>query len=239
MLENGVPIRPVGFCNVNEMFEINTEQADSIEVLRGPSNSLYGSSAVHGAVNVLQAAPADRSKLRGGVDAGPDQYRRIKLAARALGDRTSAGVAALYAHDGGWRASSGFDEGKLNATLAISVRERRCASISPAPSSTSGFITGQDAYRDEALSATDSGRDLNIIRRTLAHRRTPVCNPSASQIGMRGVRPTPLAGPGATSVAATRRTMRARPPAPQPLRRSAALVIGFRRERQYRSGPPR
>lgn len=83
MLENGVPIRPVGFCNVNEMFEINTEQADSVEVLRGPSNSLYGSSAVHGAVNVLQAAPADRSKLRGGVDAGPDQYRRIKLAARA------------------------------------------------------------------------------------------------------------------------------------------------------------
>jgi iron complex outermembrane recepter protein len=123
MLENGVPIRPVGFCNVNEMFEINTEQADSIEVLRGPSNSLYGSSAVHGAVNVLQAAPADRSKLRGGVDAGPDQYRRIKLAARALGDRTSAGVAALYAHDGGWRASSGFDEGKLNATLATSVRD--------------------------------------------------------------------------------------------------------------------
>jgi len=42
---------------------------------------------------------------------------------RALGDRTSAGVAALYAHDGGWRASSGFDEGKLNATLATSVRD--------------------------------------------------------------------------------------------------------------------
>jgi len=111
MLENGVPIRPVGFCNVNEMFEINTEQADSIEVLRGPSNSLYGSSAVHGAVNVLQAAPADRSKLRGGVDAGPDQYRRIKLAARALGDRTSAGVAALYAHDGGWRAARASTRG--------------------------------------------------------------------------------------------------------------------------------
>ncbi len=34
-LENGMPIRPVGFCNVNEMLEINTEQADAIEVLRG------------------------------------------------------------------------------------------------------------------------------------------------------------------------------------------------------------
>ena len=52
------------------------------------------------------------------------------------------------------------------------------------------------------------------------------------------LRPTPPGGPGATSVAATRRTMRARPPVPQPRRRSAAPVIGFRRERQSRSGPP-
>ena len=35
-LENGIPIRPTGFCNVNELFEVNSEQAQSIEVLRGP-----------------------------------------------------------------------------------------------------------------------------------------------------------------------------------------------------------
>src|SRR5262245_8484599 len=40
-LENGVPIRPVGFCNVNEMLEINTEQAEAIEILRGPGGALY------------------------------------------------------------------------------------------------------------------------------------------------------------------------------------------------------
>jgi outer membrane cobalamin receptor len=55
-LENGIPIRPVGFCNVNELFEINTEQAHAIEVLRGPGTALYGSNAMHGTVNVLQAA---------------------------------------------------------------------------------------------------------------------------------------------------------------------------------------
>ena len=52
------------------------------------------------------------------------------------------------------------------------------------------------------------------------------------------LRPTPPAGPGATSVAAARRTTPARPPVPRPLRRSAAPVIGSRRERQYRPGPP-
>jgi len=179
MLENGVPIRPVGFCNVNEMFEINTEQADSIEVLRGPSNSLYGSSAVHGAVNVLQAAPADRPELRGGIDAGPDQYRRVKLAARALGDRTSAGVAALYAHDGGWRASSGFDEGKLNATLATSVRDaplRVDFAGTVLDQQTAGFITGQDAYRDEALSRSNPNPEA--YRKAHALRLTGVLSPA-------------------------------------------------------------
>ena len=33
-----MPIRPVGICNVNELFEINIEQAAAIEVLRGPGS---------------------------------------------------------------------------------------------------------------------------------------------------------------------------------------------------------
>ncbi len=57
-LENGIAIRPVGFCNVNELLEVNTEQADAIEVLRGTGTALQGSNAVHGMVNVLQDAPA-------------------------------------------------------------------------------------------------------------------------------------------------------------------------------------
>jgi len=185
MLENGVPIRPVGFCNVNEMFEVNTEQAESIEVLRGPSNSLYGSSAVHGAVNVLQAAPADLPALRGGIDAGPDDYRRVKLAGRSLGRGTSAGVAALYAHDGGWRASSGFDEGKLNATLATTVRDaplRVDLAGTILNQQTAGFITGQDAYRDEALSRSNPNPEA--YRKAHALRLTGLLTP-ASEGAMR------------------------------------------------------
>ena len=34
--EDSLPIRPIGFCNLNEMFEVNYEQARQIEVLRGP-----------------------------------------------------------------------------------------------------------------------------------------------------------------------------------------------------------
>ena len=38
-LEDGIPIRPSGFCNVNQMFELHSEQAESIEIIRGPGNS--------------------------------------------------------------------------------------------------------------------------------------------------------------------------------------------------------
>ena len=78
-LENGVPIRPVGFCNVNEMLEINTEQADAIEILRGTGSALYGSNSVHGTINVLQDAPPDLPRWQLGLGLGPDQYTRGSL----------------------------------------------------------------------------------------------------------------------------------------------------------------
>src|SRR5689334_924760 len=57
--EDSLPIRPVGFCNLNEMFELNYEQAGSLEVLRGPGSATYGASAVHGVVNLLTPRASD------------------------------------------------------------------------------------------------------------------------------------------------------------------------------------
>jgi outer membrane receptor for ferrienterochelin and colicin len=48
LLEDGIAVRPTGFCNVNELFELPSEQAEAIEVIRGPASALYGSNAVHG-----------------------------------------------------------------------------------------------------------------------------------------------------------------------------------------------
>jgi outer membrane receptor protein involved in Fe transport len=155
-LENGVPIRPTGFCNVNELFEINTEQADSIEVLRGTGSALYGSNAVHGIVNVLQDAPASLPRARVGVEGGSDQYGRLSFVGRHAAERFDAGLKALYAHDGGWRDDSGFDEAKLNATLAWPGTDDDTQRIDLAATDleqeTAGFILGKNAYRDADLS---------------------------------------------------------------------------------------
>jgi outer membrane receptor protein involved in Fe transport len=172
-LENGVPIRPVGFCNVNDLFEINTEQADAIEVIRGTGSALYGSNAVHGTVNVLQAAPAERPALQGALDMGPAHYERVEAAGRHDGDRTDFGARGFYAHDGGWRDSSGFDEAKLNATLTstwTATPVRFDLAATDLNQETAGFITGKDAYQDEEIARSNPNpeafRDAHAVRLT-------------------------------------------------------------------------
>jgi len=82
VLEDGIPIRPVGSCNVNELFEVNLEQAAAIEKLRGPGSVLYGSSAVHGIINVLPPLPgrlpasALRSRVAATITAAAGSRRR-------------------------------------------------------------------------------------------------------------------------------------------------------------------
>jgi iron complex outermembrane recepter protein len=172
-LENGVPIRPVGFCNVNELFEVNTEQAEAIEVLRGPGTALYGSSAMHGTVNVLQPAAGQRPLRAVGLEAGPSDYGRVKLAGRFESGDTAYGVAAHYTHDGGWRDDSGFDEAKLNATASGRWRDAPARIDFTATSldqDTAGFIIGKDAYRDEQASRANANpeayREAHALRLT-------------------------------------------------------------------------
>jgi iron complex outermembrane receptor protein len=178
-LENGVPVRPVGFCNVNVLFEVNTEQARAIEVLRGPGSALYGSNAMHGTVNVLQPWPLERALLAASLDGGPSNYWRAKLEGRYEGERADVGVAGLYANDGGWRAMSGYHEGKLNATLAGSwagAPARADLAITSLDQDTAGFITGKDAY--ESLKLSESNPTPGAYRDASSMRLTGLLQPS-------------------------------------------------------------
>lgn len=57
ILEEGVPIRPPGFCNVNNLFEVNLLQAASISVLRGPGGLGHASGGLHGVIDVRTRSP--------------------------------------------------------------------------------------------------------------------------------------------------------------------------------------
>jgi outer membrane receptor protein involved in Fe transport len=157
-LEDGIPLRPVGFCNVNELFEVNSEQAAAIEVLRGTGSALYGSNAVHGIINVLNPGPGDLPPLGLALEVGPDDYLRGKLALSGPLGPAAAGIALHATHDGGWRDHSGLDEQKLSASLVQPQGEGQLTlrlNATNLDQDTAGFIVGEDAYKDPALARSN------------------------------------------------------------------------------------
>jgi len=158
--EDGLAIRPVGFCNVNDLFEVNTEQADAIEVLRGPGPAIYGASAVHGIINIRTPAVAALPRLALALEGGPDVYRRAKFAAGTQRGDSGFGAYGHYTHDGGFRDDSGVDEGKLNLLydqldLAGGTLRVRAAGTWLEQES-AGYIRGFESYKDEAIVQTNA-----------------------------------------------------------------------------------
>lgn len=152
-LEDGIPIRPSGFCNVNSLFEINTEQAESIEVIRGPGSALYGSNALHGVINVLMPVPGENHTPQLALEFGANKFYRASANLPFDGQETWL-ASMVYANDGGFRDDSGYQQSKIhlkrqwhqrdgNLTLAFSATDLE--------QDTAGFIQGEDAYRDSSL----------------------------------------------------------------------------------------
>lgn len=57
-LEDGIPIRTTGIFNHNALLEMNMSAVKTIEVIKGPSSSLYGREAIGGVVNFITQSPA-------------------------------------------------------------------------------------------------------------------------------------------------------------------------------------
>ncbi len=150
-LEDGIPTRPAGFCNVNQLFELGTELADRLEIIRGPGTALYGSNALHGIVNVISRSPDSTGAT---VEVGSNRFLRAR--ATLSGERSTASL--LYANDGGFRDASGYRQGKLHTSTDVDVAGgglRLALSASHLDQDTAGFITGEDAFRDPSVNRSN------------------------------------------------------------------------------------
>jgi iron complex outermembrane receptor protein len=150
---DGISLRAPGFCNVNQLFDSNIEQAERIEVIKGPSTALYGSGAMHGLINVITPAPGDVTQHEFGIEAGPHDYRRGKY---AFSTRSGAHgfMAQLNAtDDGGYKRNSGLNQQK--ASLRHQYEQSGFAldtifSASDLDQDTAGFIQGYQSYKDSS-----------------------------------------------------------------------------------------
>lgn len=169
-MEDGVPLLAAGFANVNGLFEANTELASGIEVVRGPGSVLYGSNALHGLVNVL-TPDAREATDRAALWRGPHEHTSVNALRRITSENGALLLAGHASYDGGYRASSGYDQQKallrydgvagdwdVGGKLAYQNLNQ----------DTAGFILGEDAYKELALvkanNDPDAYRDASSVR---------------------------------------------------------------------------
>lgn len=150
VLEDHVPIRPTGFCNVNELFEVNLLQADRVDVIRGPGSVIYGSNALHGVVDVTSGTPLRDRGFGGGIEIGTDDYYRGRLTASS----EALSFRANYTNSGSFRTDEGYEQSFANVAwdaraLGADVATR--LAYADIDQDTAGFVQGQNAYRDPVL----------------------------------------------------------------------------------------
>jgi iron complex outermembrane receptor protein len=126
-LEDGLPIRPIGIFNHNALYEINQGGVRSIEVVKGPASSLYGSNAIGGAVNFLTKQPTPLPTVGASVQGDNFGYRRVDASASG-----TVGKLGLYAggyaarQRGGWQDYTDFNKQSwtLRADYTFSPKTR-------------------------------------------------------------------------------------------------------------------
>jgi outer membrane receptor protein involved in Fe transport len=110
VLEDDIPTRPSGFCNTNQLFEINIAQAKRIDVVRGPGIVAFGSNAMHGSIDVLTPGPSPEPFAEFSLEAGTDNYYRGGL---ALSGAHSA-LQGNYTDSDSFRDDESFQHALLN-----------------------------------------------------------------------------------------------------------------------------
>ncbi len=108
ILEDGLPIRPAGFCNVNNLFEVSTNLSSKVEILKGPSSARFGGNALHGAIN-FQSLEIDADNYLK-TEVNDDESFKASFQYQEATD-WSLGIS--LDRDQGFRDSSGFDQQKL------------------------------------------------------------------------------------------------------------------------------
>jgi iron complex outermembrane receptor protein len=172
MAQDGIPLRAAGFCNVNQLFESNSEQAEAIEVIRGPGSVLYGANSIHGAINVI--SPQIRPNFgEVSVEVGPDEYARVRFSQGGIRGAHGFRVDFNGASDGGYKDDSGFGQQKLTfqhgfiGDNGFSIKSSM--NYTNLNQETAGYLLGTNAYKkDESFKRVNPNpeafRDAKSLR---------------------------------------------------------------------------
>lgn len=154
MAEDGIALRAPGFCNANQLFDVNSEQAAQIEVVLGSNSALYGSNAVHGVINVISPDAFNTTANLLSLEVGPHDYYRGKF---KLGTQNNHQAWLVYGNattDGGYQNDSGYEQQKVNVVQQSQFEKWQVKSVlalSNLNQQTAGFVEGFEVYKDPSL----------------------------------------------------------------------------------------
>ncbi|MBC3767372.1 TonB-dependent receptor [Neptunicella marina] len=160
--EMGVPVRPMGFCNANQLFELNTEQAQYIDVIRGPVSAQYDGNAVHGVINSQPLSVFQSSPLSIDLTMGERRYQRSKFRVGLHNDSSGWLLYGNQSRENGYQPDSGYEQQKANfiyqhlqhdfdSTLLIATTHLNQQSA--------GYIEGFNAYKKPELVRINANPD--------------------------------------------------------------------------------
>src|SRR6476620_9235069 len=96
-LQDGIPLRTTGLFNHNALLEINMASVRNIEVIKGPSSSLYGSEAIGGVVNFITLAPTAVPVVKLSLQGNNIGYKRTDLQTAFSKGKWGVAVNGYYA----------------------------------------------------------------------------------------------------------------------------------------------
>ena len=169
ILEDGLPVRPTGFCNVNGLFETFFEMSSGVETITGPASARYGANAMHGVINILSKSIDSDNKFSSNI--GPNNYKNYKL---RVGNQENWSLDGFFANNGGFRDKSGYDQQKIKIQSNFSISTWNAslkATLTNLNQETAGYVNGLNSYKDEDYSKQnfnpDAYRDANSQRLSL------------------------------------------------------------------------
>ncbi|MBF2754803.1 MAG: TonB-dependent receptor plug domain-containing protein [Gammaproteobacteria bacterium AqS3] len=166
---NSLPIRPIGFCNVNELFEVQLAGANRVDVIKGPASAVAGGNALHGAINVETPRLGDPRYLD--FTAGSHGHRRLVLGNEGRKWRLDTNM--LY--DPGWRDDSRVSQQQVTLSRNRGQDEDAGTLLiqwNRLNQNTAGYVEddeeNHDVYKDRDLSRANQNpeafRDANALR---------------------------------------------------------------------------
>jgi len=156
LLEDGIPVRPAGFCNVNNLFETALELSDAVEVLRGPTVATFRGNPLYGAINTVNSTTGGTPWME--AEVGSEAHRTFKARGSALvADHALQVLGKITASDG-VRDAVSHREQKLKIVDRVRLgnwRTMTSLTLTNLDQQTGGYVLGGNAYKSSALKTTN------------------------------------------------------------------------------------